>query len=88
MSIKVTNNCSYEIQVAINQWGNNGDTGVFPIIPGNSESWDRTDERGFIMIVEKVGAKSPYYVNKGSEILVANDGVKNHGVILRPIVDN
>jgi hypothetical protein len=83
--MKVTNNAQQQIEVAINQWGNDGDTSFFALDPGGSDSWDRSDKRGFVMVVKKTGAQRPYYIQYNSDIIVSDDKVTDHGSIINPI---
>ncbi|WP_343605757.1 hypothetical protein [Fluviicola sp.] len=70
MSITVNNNTAEPIKVSINQWGNDGTTTYFTINPNGRESWNRTDNRGFVMYVSESHADfdGPYYVLAGSNV--------------------
>lgn len=69
MSIVVKNETANEISVAINKWGSNGDTDYFKIKSQNSETWDRSDDRGFVMYLSHSGTlDGPYYVRAGSTV--------------------
>ncbi len=83
--IDVTNSSDQEIEVAINQWGDDGETGFFDISPGEKEEWQRYDEKGFLMIVKKGGAQRPYYVLHNSSIIVSNDKVTDSGSTIDPL---
>lgn len=65
--ITVTNRRRSNFKVAINHWGIGGNTTYYTIKPSNSETWDRSDERGFVMFVEGDGA---YYVSHNSSIIL------------------
>jgi hypothetical protein len=81
MSISVKNSANVEIHVAINQWGNDGDTSFFTINPGKSETWDRSNDNGFVMAVKISGTQHPYYVLYNSSIDVRGvDQVYDQGV--------
>jgi len=73
MAIQVINNTSAKIQIAINQWGNDGNTDFFNIKDQGSESWDRTSELGFIMRVKNTNYDGPWYVEKGVIITFNKD---------------
>jgi len=53
--IEVINSTSGTVDVAINRWGD-GDSDFYAIGPDNdSESWDRYDNRGFILVMTRGG---------------------------------
>ena len=72
--IRVTNQSRVKIYVAINHWGKDGDTSFFTINQSESEKWDRTDDRGFVMVIRNHDfhpKNSTYwYVQAGKEIYV------------------
>ena len=76
--IKVTNSGDSSIEVCINQWGDDGDTDFFTIRPNHTETWGRSDLRGFIMGSKKHGASNANtnfsYVTAGSVLYVQEDG--------------
>lgn len=75
MSITVKNETANEINVSINQWGKDGDTNYFKIIPQESETWDRTNNRGFVMYLRESGTlDGPYYVRAGSTVTFQSNG--------------
>jgi hypothetical protein len=80
----VTNSSAREIKVAINHWGKDGSTDYFTIPSGGKESWDRSDERGFVMVVKKGGSQLPYYIYFDSEIIVHDDKVTDKGSEIPP----
>lgn len=94
MTITVNNHCHGAISVGINHWGYSGKTNYFEIQPGNTETWERDDPRGVIMMVETFGTPSwniPYFVFKDSTIDVYNmddwsqgQDVRDGGAQLRP----
>lgn len=83
--MKVTNTSNNTIQVAINQWGNSGDTRYFGINQNSTETWDRTDERGFVMSLKRSGSQLPYYVQSSSNITVSDDTIKDGEKTLKPL---
>lgn len=85
MSINVKNNSSNKIEVAINQWGDNGKTGYFPLDAGKSDDWDRGDSRGFVLSLRQGGTEKPYYVLADSNIVVANTEVRDNDKVISPI---
>ena len=78
--IKVKNESTNSIEVAINKWGNDGDTNYFAIHTSNSESWDRADPRGFILSLKMNAKVKPYIVLFDSNIVVNNESVIIDGV--------
>lgn len=85
MGITVTNKSPSKIEVSINKWGDEGKTNFFSIDKGKVESWDRSDERGFVLSLKRNGAQNPYYVQATSQIEVDQSTVKDHGQEIRPI---
>ena len=85
MGISVKNNSSNKIEVAINQWGNDGQTGYFALSVDGSDTWNRSDSRGFVLSLRKRGTEKPYYVQSDSSIVVGNTEVKDNGRILTPL---
>jgi hypothetical protein len=85
MSISVKNNSSNKIEVAINQWGNDGQTGYFALSVDESDTWNRGDSRGFVLSLRKGGTEKPYYVQSDSSIVVGNTEVKDNGRVLTPL---
>ncbi len=68
MNLTVINNNNTTIQVAINQWESDRKTRYFIIPKGQSETWDRSDEKGYVMSV-KIGEsanETQYYVKTGN----------------------
>lgn len=70
--IQVTNDLNKKISVAINQWGNDGSTKPYDIVSNATETWDRTDQRGFIMTLETDDEKDIYFVTCNSKITASN----------------
>lgn len=85
MGIKVTNNTNESISACVNQWGNDGDTGYFSIAPGESEIWDRSAEKPFIMLIQKGGNVTAYCVSSKSQIIVSTNGITDQGIEKNPI---
>lgn len=92
MAIKVENAnplSGQTFNVAINQWGEDGQTGYFPVAPGETISWEREDERGFVMSVQEGGSTLPYFVAAGDNITLSlnqsgNFVAKDDNRILKP----
>ncbi|UCZ84911.1 hypothetical protein LGQ10_00915 [Pseudomonas sp. L5B5] len=85
MGINVKNNSSNKIEVAINQWGNDGQTGYFSLGVAQADNWSRSDSRGFVLSLRKGGTEKPYYVQSDSSIVVENTDVKDNGRVISPI---
>ena len=73
MTIKVKNKSKHEVEVAVNQWGNDGNTSFFKLAIGASDTWNRTDNRGFVMYIKINGSQTPYYVQADSEVVIQNE---------------
>lgn len=83
--VTVTNNTSSKVEVAVNQWGNDGDTNYFSIgSNGGKETWSRSDGRGFIMSLKYQGETLPYYIFSDSNITIGSDGViRDNSVLIK-----
>lgn len=79
MAITVKNDTASKITVSINKWGDSGQTSPFSIAAGASDSWDRTDSRGFVMNLEESGILDGlYYVRAGVTVTFkADNSVEN-----------
>ena len=87
--ISVTNLISNtNIEVAVNRWGKDGNTDFFNIETEKTETWDRSDERGFVMSLKIDSTQKSYFVLHNSVIVVTrNKGlltVKDKGVPIKP----
>lgn len=88
MTIAVINHSSNKISVSINHWGSSGDTSWFDLSPGSSDTWDRSDSRGFVMAVSQDGGGTfvPYLVG-ANDTLKAYDPSSNDdsasGVVIK-----
>ncbi|MBN9294622.1 MAG: hypothetical protein J0G96_11655 [Flavobacteriia bacterium] len=81
MSITVKNETANEINVSINKWGRDGDTSYFKIKSQKSETWDRSDDRGFVMYLSESGIlDGPYYVRAGSTVTFQSNGKVNGAI--------
>lgn len=72
MSIHVKNEADFSIGVSINHWGDSGSTARHDIDPGETESWDRSDPRGFVLHLQFDGFAHSYMVLANSLIIVTN----------------
>jgi hypothetical protein len=82
----VANKTDHAISVSINHWGKDGNTDYFTIAPGKTEHWDRSDTRGFVMVVNINQSINPYYVFHSDIIYVNEDSVTTQdGLTLKPI---
>ncbi|AOJ46064.1 hypothetical protein [Burkholderia thailandensis] len=84
MAISFKNSASNTVEVSINHWGTDGDTNPFKMAPGASDSWNRTDLRGYVMYVQLGGSATPYYVLSTSNIVIYDDKVTDSGQTLLP----
>jgi len=74
--IKVTNQNSSSIKVAISKWGREGNTSYFTIQKGKNETWSRSDSKGFIMRLNDAGnLDGPYYVDATATVVVNTSNV-------------
>ncbi|MCL1127547.1 hypothetical protein [Shewanella surugensis] len=85
MTISVGNSGVASLEVSINKWGDSGDTSYFTVTGGDPETWDRTDERGFVMAVKKNSNVNKYYVIANSFIIVSNENVSMNDIVIQPI---
>jgi len=61
--ITVTNKSKNpNLQVSINHWAKDGSTDYFTIPMEKSETWDRSDDRGFVMAVQLPPNRKSYLV--------------------------
>ena len=75
MGIRVINETLKTIKVAINSWGESGNTSTFSISPNGDESWSRSDKRGFVMHVQNLDDKNgAWYVGHNSVIKFQKGG--------------
>ena len=72
--IKVLNLSGQKIEVAINQWGDDGGTGNFTIDDKDSEHWSRSNRQGFVMVITpyKISREkgSYWFIKPGTDITV------------------
>lgn len=92
--MQVTNKTNADIYVSINIWEKDNatatrQTGVFTIKPAENATWNRQDERGYVMNVETSDAgKTSYFVKHNEEIEVFNTHVNVNGLTIRPAAKN
>lgn len=86
--IHVNNACSGTLRVAVDHWGKSGNTSPFEIAPSETEVWDRSDPRGYVMSVQYRGYIGPYVVGPGNTVVVSEAGngiqVTINGVTVHP----
>ncbi|CBJ80219.1 Unnamed protein product [Xenorhabdus bovienii str. Jollieti] len=85
--MKIINNTQSNIIVSVNKWGDDGQTGRFTVSPGRSGSWNRTDERGFVMAILKKGVQDSFYIFSDSDIKVFDSYVTDNGRRIKPATD-
>ena len=83
----VKNESNRQLSVSFDHWGKDGDTSWFSIAHGKSESWDRSDERGFVMAVRLGGEEKPYYILSDSSIVIYDDRVTDDTKVIKPATD-
>ncbi|MBD7911164.1 MULTISPECIES: hypothetical protein [Clostridium] len=84
-AIKVSNNAGVPIEVAINKWGKSGSTDFWKMENNHTDTWDRTDSRGFLMVVKINDQEKTYFIGPNSNIIVSKDSVSDHKTIINPI---
>ncbi|CDH30912.1 hypothetical protein [Xenorhabdus bovienii] len=85
--MKIINNTQSNIIVSVNKWGDDGQTGRFTVSPGSGESWNRTDERGFVMAILKEGVQDSFYIFSDSYIKIFDSYVTDNGRRIKPATD-
>ena len=81
--ISVINISSRPIKVAISQWDCIGSTKYWNINSHASESWDRSDKRGFIMsLMRENDIAHPYFVLFDSNIMVTDTAITDNNKVL------
>ncbi|MEM9271680.1 MAG: hypothetical protein AAGA80_01775 [Cyanobacteria bacterium P01_F01_bin.143] len=84
--MKLYNETTKHIQVAVNRWGDKGNTGYCRVSPGKTETWSRSDTRGFIMSIERAGETAkPYFVTCESEVKVYKDKITESASTIQPL---
>ena len=88
MAIVVTNLSEGDIEVSINRWGTGGNTSPKKLDSGKTESWSRSNERGFVMYITMDGSGTPYFVLNDSVITVLDvNRVEDQGRQITPATD-
>ncbi len=84
--ITVHNDRDEPIWASINKWGDDGDTSYFAIKPGDYESWDRSDKRGFVLTLKETskGAATPYYIHASDRIEVSKNAITADNAKITP----
>ena len=67
------------VEAAVNQWGKDGDTHYFPIGIGKSETWNRGDDRGFVLAVQIVPNRKSYLVVSNSTVEIYDTEISIDG---------
>lgn len=74
MTIQVENEASKGVKIAINQWGTLGKTEYFTIEEGHSRKWNRTDNRGFVILGNINPLGKPFLAFRVRPVLGKQDG--------------
>ena len=86
MSIRVVNSTLKTIKVAINSWGESGNTSTFSISPNNNESWKRSDKRGFVMHVQNLEANNgAWFIGRDTVVEFQKNGKHTFNGTLKKI---
>ncbi|AZD02821.1 hypothetical protein [Pseudomonas chlororaphis] len=86
MSITVTNGASAVVKVAISTWQKDGNDDFWSLDQGASDTWKRSDPRGYLMAVQDKSRTTEYYVSCNSAIVIEDNLVKDHGRTLNPLI--
>jgi hypothetical protein len=77
-TMEVKNNSRHTIEVSVDQWSKEErEVAPIPIEPTDEYSWPRSDDRGYLMVVQKNGTQLPYFVKKDDKISVYDNRVIN-----------
>lgn len=63
MAITITNGASGLIKVAVGTWHKDGSDDYYTIEQGNTETWSRSDSRGYLMAVQGQAKTNEYYIS-------------------------
>ncbi|MBD2782664.1 hypothetical protein [Xenorhabdus szentirmaii] len=85
--MQITNRSNRAISISVNKWGKRGDTDWSRLAPGQSDYWDRTDERGFVMGVSKNGETNSYFIFANSSVFIYEDYIEDFGRKIKPATD-
>ncbi|MBC8948415.1 hypothetical protein [Xenorhabdus sp. TS4] len=85
--MRVENRSSNTVSVSINAWGDDGNKGWFRLAPGDGDSWDRTDYRGFVMAVSIRGQQNSYFIFADSSIYIYDNYIEDDGRKIKPATD-
>ncbi|SFN67180.1 hypothetical protein [Xenorhabdus japonica] len=85
--MQITNRSNRNISMSVNKWGKRGDTDWNSLSPGETEYWDRSDERGFIMGIIKNGERNSYFIFANSSVFIYEDYIEDFGRKIKPATD-
>ncbi|MCK3852726.1 MULTISPECIES: hypothetical protein [unclassified Pseudomonas] len=87
MAITITNGASRIVKVAVSAWHTDTTPSedYYPIEQGNSDTWTRSDSRGYLMVVQGLAKTNEYYISSSSKIVIEDDRVKDHGQSISPL---
>ncbi|MEW5543460.1 hypothetical protein [Pseudomonas soli] len=85
MKLTITNGASTSVDIAVSTWRNDGNDSYYSIAQGESDTWDRSDARGYLMAVKMKSQVKTYYISQTSKIVVEDNIVKDHGQTLNPL---
>lgn len=91
MTVTAINHTQQRLDISVNQWGNDGSTGDYSVQPEGTESWDRSDSRGFVMHVNDGSEDYAYFVSANSVVTFAGRAgsiiAQDHGIPLKPMIE-
>ena len=80
--MKVTNNSHKCMEVSVNTWGSGGSDKWYTLEEGQTGSWDRTDDRGYLLVASEDHAHIKtytYYVRHNETVKLYEDGLAKNG---------
>ncbi|WP_051875938.1 hypothetical protein [Xenorhabdus bovienii] len=85
--MRITNLSNNAVSVCVNKWSKHGDTDWYRFTPGSGDTWDRSDERGFIMGIIKNGERNSYFIFANSNVFIYEDYIEDFGRKIKPATD-
>ncbi|KER04540.1 hypothetical protein LGZ99_06580 [Photorhabdus temperata] len=86
--MKVKNNSKNQIKVSVSAWNSDGNDKYWPLDPGKDDQWTRSDQRGYIAVLEKDLIIESYFVLYNSDIVVNEISITDHGRLILPLHSN
>ncbi len=74
--MKITNKSGKTVELSVNKWGDSGNTSYFTVKNDKSESWGRSDVRGFVLSLSQGGSTYPFLIMAYNDYKVTHSGGK------------